>query len=77
MNVFILKMEGVQAFSTARKAIEYVKDLAPCNDDVYDENYEAISFQDTKTEKLITLLNSETSIEECGGDWSIDKERVQ
>jgi len=77
VNVYVLRLEGIQVFSTARKAVEYLVNGGLCEDAyIHDDSYEEIALADLSVEKMITMINKQRSIEECGGEWAILKESV-
>jgi len=82
MNVFLVKFEGVAVFSSARKAIEYIKGFEYQESYFYlDGDYEnQIELNSIPTEKLITRLNKgEILVLNTGGHdcTEIFKEQVR
>jgi hypothetical protein len=58
-NIYLIKWETTNAFTTARKLAEYAKKTFEWDATIWKDGstYEKVRLQDIPTEKLITLIN--------------------
>lgn len=75
-NIYVVKYETVEAFTTARKLIEYVK-TAFENWVPNIDNQAPVSINNIETSKLITILNKEGFIHLYSGSELVQLDKIK